>query len=431
MLSHTFTRIIEKRVTFLEKFNYIPKYNLSDLNDFLNSNQEFYVFGADYEGEYCLEWLIKNKKHVISFIDNNPNKVGTLLSNLEIKSLDTITDMNSRFIIASIHSDQIAKQLEDHGYKLFEHYIAYDNLYWINKTQFSDCVGNRFYQSFVQHKDNYSKVIELLADDFSKEVYCRVINYRLTSLVPTDRGKEFLPIPFEVHKKRGREIQQIKEILSMNLKGHYSDKEMKMLISSIANFPYKYLDVIKNENLEVVIDAGGFIGDTAIAFAFKNPNGKVYSFEPSKLGIENMVHLTQSFPNIIPIQMGLWYENCLLAFNEEDELSNSSRVNEGQKVIDAITLDSFVQDRNIIKVDFIKMDIEGAELNALKGAKSTILRDKPDLAICIYHSPTDLWEIPLWIKNNFPDYHIYIDHTDGMFVYGTVCFATVKSINVT
>lgn len=76
------------------------------------------------------------------------------------------------------------------------------------------------------------------------------------------------------------------------------------------------------------------------------------------------------------------------------------------------------------KVTFIKMDIEGSELEALRGAVNVIKRDKPRLAICIYHKPEDMYEIPFWIKETVPEYKLYIrHHTDG--ILETVLYATL------
>lgn len=71
-----------------------------------------------------------------------------------------------------------------------------------------------------------------------------------------------------------------------------------------------------------------------------------------------------------------------------------------------VCLDDFLQE----KVTFIKMDIEGAEMDALKGAEQTIRKYKPKLAISIYHEENDFWEIPLLIKSFVPEYQFYVRH---------------------
>lgn len=76
------------------------------------------------------------------------------------------------------------------------------------------------------------------------------------------------------------------------------------------------------------------------------------------------------------------------------------------------------------KVTFIKMDIEGSEINALIGAKETILHDRPKLAICIYHSNEDMLRIAEWIHNLVPQYKLYCrQHGKYPTTYDTVLYA--------
>lgn len=81
---------------------------------------------------------------------------------------------------------------------------------------------------------------------------------------------------------------------------------------------------------------------------------------------------------------------------------------DGEVSISAVTIDETIRKGD--KVTFIKMDVEGAELESLKGAKEIIIRDKPKLAISIYHKPEDMAAIPLYIKRLVPKYKFYIRH---------------------
>lgn len=93
----------------------------------------------------------------------------------------------------------------------------------------------------------------------------------------------------------------------------------------------------------------------------------------------------------------------------------------GNIVVQGVTIDSVVKDE---KVTYIKMDIEGSELRALEGARETILRDHPRLAICIYHKPMDIIEIPAYILSLVPEYQFFIRHyTSNM--WETVLYASV------
>lgn len=93
--------------------------------------------------------------------------------------------------------------------------------------------------------------------------------------------------------------------------------------------------------------------------------------------------------------------------------------NSNFKSIQIKKLDDFLPNEQIT---FLKMDIEGAEINALIGAQELIKTQKPKLAICTYHLPEHFFDIPFYIKSLVPEYKIYIrHHTNTMFE--TVCYA--------
>jgi len=73
----------------------------------------------------------------------------------------------------------------------------------------------------------------------------------------------------------------------------------------------------------------------------------------------------------------------------------------------------------------IKLDIEGAEVAALKGAQKVIQAQKPKLAICNYHLPADIWEVPLIIKDLAPEYKLYLRHHNYNCWYESVIYAKI------
>lgn len=103
---------------------------------------------------------------------------------------------------------------------------------------------------------------------------------------------------------------------------------------------------------------------------------------------------------------GVYDNNSKLYFSSN---SSSTKIsNDGDIEVDVIKLDDFFKAHEA--PTFIKMDIEGAELAALKGCAETISRYKPKLAICVYHKPEDIFEIPEYILSLNPDYKMYLRH---------------------
>lgn len=167
--------------------------------------------------------------------------------------------------------------------------------------------------------------------------------------------------------------------------------------------------ILPQEN-EIFVDAGCFNCETSLLFK-KWSNGKyekIYAFEPDRSNYEKCkkVIKQENIKNIELFNAGLWNKKEVLHFNSE--ANSSSRIIEnGDYNVNVISLDEVL---NGEKATFIKMDIEGAELEALKGAKKTIVTYRPRLAICIYHKPEDILEIPLYLQSLVPDYKFYIRH---------------------
>lgn len=136
---------------------------------------------------------------------------------------------------------------------------------------------------------------------------------------------------------------------------------------------------------------------------------KIYAFEPDTKNFEKCKATAESIPNMQLLNKGLWSRESILCF--EGNGSQGSRITEtkaqDETKIPVAAIDEVTGDE---KVTFIKMDVEGAELEALKGAKSTIVKHHPKLAISIYHKQEDIWEIPAYILSLSHDYRFYIRH---------------------
>ena len=189
-----------------------------------------------------------------------------------------------------------------------------------------------------------------------------------------------------------------------------------------------FLDPIKSALRDdlVFIDGGGYDGDTTIEFidVVNKQYKRIVVFEADKTTWEKLYQNTKDYPNIILMKKGLWDKTTNLKFlqlgNEASRIVETETGNEGTTdTIEVVSIDECEECRD---ASFIKMDIEGAELKALHGAKNTIIRNRPILAISIYHSNEDMVEIIPYIHELVPSYRLYIKHHTP-FLYGTVLYA--------
>lgn len=178
----------------------------------------------------------------------------------------------------------------------------------------------------------------------------------------------------------------------------------------------QYFDPVMNlTSEEVFVDCGAYTGDTAEAF-MNRTNGRYwhyFAFEPDADNYKKAAAFLKGKPAVTLIQKGLWNCDTTLCF-KEGYASSSTVAEEGEAAVEATSIDHYFSDKEQVPT-IIKMDIEGSELEALKGAENTIRQHKPKLAICIYHKPQDLYEIPQFIKSCRNDYQFYIRHYTDTF----------------
>lgn len=157
---------------------------------------------------------------------------------------------------------------------------------------------------------------------------------------------------------------------------------------------------------EYFVDAGALDGETTRYFLKHFEGGHAYVFEPNPEQFKITKERLREYPQAELFPYGLYDENTALRFEPQERWPGSSRISEiGHIEVEVRKLDDLLGDR---KVTFIKMDIEGSELAALRGAERIIREQRPKLAICVYHKPEDMWEIPSLILSYHPDYKLYL-----------------------
>ena len=231
---------------------------------------------------------------------------------------------------------------------------------------------------FNSHQKEVEAVTNLLADQLSKEVYQAAIRYRQT------------------HDWNDAPV--------------YSKHDQ-----------YFVKDIVPITEQEVFVDCGAFDGDTMEEF-FKvcdNQFRRVICFEPM-LEYYQKIEKRSDGKNVIPIRAGVYKETTILHFTADGKGSAITTKNDESTIsVPVCAIDDTPECQD---ATFIKMDVEGSELDALIGAKETILRNRPKLAICIYHRHRDFIDIPNWIHTLVPDYKLYIRH-HSFSVNETVLYA--------
>lgn len=191
--------------------------------------------------------------------------------------------------------------------------------------------------------------------------------------------------------------------------------------------------IIEVKDGDFVIDAGACWGDTALYFAnMVGATGKVFSFEfvPRNLDVfSRNMDLNPHLKNRITlVKNAVWESSHINVFFSDTGPGTSVNINgENVSKVETLSIDDLVALKNIPRVNFIKMDIEGSELAALRGAIKTIKAYRPKLAISVYHKFLDYLEIPEFVQSLNLGYRLYIRHF-SIHAEETVLFAKAEEL---
>lgn len=218
-----------------------------------------------------------------------------------------------------------------------------------------------FSRRFVEINDEkFEKAYSLLIDERSKENYINIINFKIG-------GDINYLLPFYEKEK-------------------------------------VYSDLLKLEG-ETIVDLGAYNGDTVAEFVSADKNyKKIFAVEPDEKNFKKLLKNTENLRDIEAYNLGAWECESRAFFSAES--SRNSAMSVKGKEVKLNSVDNIIGE----PITLLKMDIEGSEKRAIRGARNTIKSYRPKLYICAYHRSEDLFALPLEIAKICPDYRFYFVH---------------------
>lgn len=290
-------------------------------------------------------------------------------------------------------------------------------------------ISNKYLDELIINRNNIDKTFNLFSDDESKYLFAQELLLCIFSnFLNKDKPSIYSGLMsikyFNLLCDSIIKNNIYPEIIYPNL------PDAKKVIthfkaSTFLLHQYTYKDIVCIENGDICFDIGACLGDTSI---YMNKYGAkdIYAFEIDK---ENIKCLKQTLfnlsihDNVKIIQKAISNNECNMYYTPVEKNIGAGYISniksQNSYLINITTIDNFCEVENIIPT-FIKMDIEGAELDAINGAHNIISQYNPKLAISIYHKWQHRWQIPLKINEIYPNYKFYLKKSHP--TYETVLF---------
>ncbi len=204
---------------------------------------------------------------------------------------------------------------------------------------------------------------------------------------------------------------------------HLADNRSKMVLNSIIRYWFDFniprlhemcerafedyydMDILACGEDDVMVDLGAFIGDSILGYIKSfGVWKKIYAYEITPSTFQTLVQNLSGYPNVVPVQKGAGSRSGTLYVNDGGHKAGNKLLESGDTPVEVVPLDEDIKE----PVSIIKMDIEGAEKDAIFGAANHIKTEKPKLLVSAYHLPEDLFEIPRLIHELRDDYRFYL-----------------------
>ena len=340
--------------------------------------QSLVIVGAGPEGQRLALLCAARNIGIGAIVDDDPAKRGMIVGGRRVAPVESLAELpkSTVVIIASHRVLRVTRRLRDLGFKTV---VPFAMLQVLAPNIFPP---HMFYDSLLEdlwrHRSEYEALHDRLADDRSRQVLEAVIEFR-----------------------RALDPAALQSIVSEH--DLYAPDGL-----------FEFADN------EVYVDGGSFDGDTIHSF-IERVHGRfdgIYGFEPDPATFAKLKNNFSNEPRVHPIHAGLHSHAGTLRFRD-DASRGAIFADDGEIEMPVTTIDDVLGEG---RLTYVKMNIEGAEIDALKGGRNAIRKWQPRLAISVYHRASDLWRIPQLVSELVPDYRLYLRQHDGGIIE-TVLYA--------
>jgi FkbM family methyltransferase len=327
------------------------------------------LFGAGRLGRRTLAGLRRlGKAPPLAFSDNNQKLWGTTIEGVPVLPPAEAAERYGReaaFIITiwgglSTHRmEHSFTQLRGLG---CQRVTDFGRLYWKHPETFLPHYCVDVPQKVIAEREDVCRAFALLEDDASRRLFLDHVLFRLRL--------DWLSMPPACKEKE-----------------------------------YFVRDLYSWRKDEVYVDVGGFDGDTIQRFLDRGLDfRRIIALEPDPANFVRMKSRWSSFP--VTVNRRIELVNAAASDRRQTlrfqaNADSDSKVGSGDLEVQGVALDDALVDRPTL----IKIDVEGAEMDALRGARKTIAENRPVLTVCLYHVQNHLWQVPLFIRGLSDQYH--------------------------